>query len=158
MLLFEADLLTLTAESRGLDTVVWDRKEVQGSFVKPGEAGDPGDKGGKPIGVIVGGSIGGGIGLLAIGGVACLLYHQRKRKADTPDPGGSEKSSQELDAPPQTLELDGGSDNQKARQELDGGPDHQKALPSQELEAPEYRELEGCGAVAELSAVDTVKR
>ena len=85
----------------------------------------------KPIGAIVGGSIGGAVGLLAILGLAIFLVRRRKKKASGPEVG-SDKNEKGIPPP---HELDGSTRREKVVSYELSSSGHRDTLASQELDA-----------------------
>ena len=138
-LLNDTSLLTLTHS--GMNNIEWNNEDVKAMFADF-KLPDPKKK---KTGAIVGGSIGGLAGIIALSALAFWLLRRRRRNApqidtpDTPAMKGPEKNAMELDAsgyrdPPPTQELEAQRDLEASRrQELDASA-YREELVTQELD------------------------
>ena len=136
------DMSLLTPTYRGMNNVEWNNDDVKAMFADF-KLPTP-EK--KKTGAIVGGSIGGVAGILALCALAFWFLRRRKASAnqidtpfDTPAIKGPEKNAMELDAsgyrdPPPTQELEAQRDFEASRrQELDASA-YREGLVTQELD------------------------
>lgn len=120
----------------GLDNVEWSTEEVKSMFEGFTPSFGSRDEAGKPVGAIVGASVGGVVGLLAVSGLVAWFL-RRRRKVSQPMHDATEvreSNARELDAT-------GYRDSLPAK-ELDAHKGYE-ALPRQELEAGEPALREG---------------